>query len=155
MPQNAITLKVELWSSVWPEIGNLFRLHHEELGDGTQIEVDSHLAGLMSEQGAMLIQTGRENSRLVGYCIWYLSKSLEHKGKLCAMQGPWFVRKEFRKGSLGLRLFKESLKGLEARGVLQAFPHTWAKSNPRLGSFLENLGARPLEMVYDLTLGAK
>lgn len=151
-----LVLRTERWGTFWPEAEPLFAIHRSEVGDSSPapLRVDWRLAEQLDLAGALLIQTARSEGLLAGYCIWYISPSLESAGLLVGSQGPWFVLPEHRTGRAAVRLLKESLGALRARGVLQALPHHWmGGAGPRLGPLFERLGARPLEITYSLWLG--
>lgn len=102
--------------------------------------------------GGLVICTARADSRLAAYCVWFISSNLLVKGQKIALQSGWYSAA--RNSTLGLKLFKFSLRHLRELGVERAFPHFWAASpKPDLiAKFFEKLGGRPAEMVWQLEL---
>lgn len=143
-------LSIEKWADVESEIEELFAAHLLELG-GSTLALDLSLCRALSAADAMVLVIARDSaSMLIGYCIWTIGPSLERLGETIAELKPWYVRPEWRKSSLGLRLFKESLDVLRARGIKRCFPHHWG--NETLGKFFSRMGAKPVEWVYEMEL---
>lgn len=144
----------EKWQEFWPEAEPLFALHQLELTN-EPLDVDFELAERLCAAGAMIVVSARESGLLVGYCLFYLSPALEQRGTLVATQGPWYVAREWRRGPLGLRLFKEALRVCKARGASRAFAHFWSRSDPRLAGFFLRLGGHLTETTYSIPLTPK
>lgn len=150
-----LSYREEPWTSFWPESQLLLAAHHEELEPDARAPfvVDSAAASAMDAAGVLSITTARSAAgALVGYCIWYLGAALDSP-TICATQGPWFVLPDWRRSGAGLKVFEESLQVLRARGIARAFPHHWmAGGGPALGRYFARLGAKPVEVSYDLWL---
>lgn len=142
----------EPWEEFWPEAEPLFAAHQKEL-TGETLEVDYELAQRLCAAGAMLVVSAREGAQLTGYCLFYLSPALEHRGQIVATQGPWYVSPLWRKGTTGLRLMREALRLCAERKAQRAFLHFWSRSDPRLGEFFSRLGGHLTETTYSIPLG--
>lgn len=145
-----VELREEKWASVANEIGPLFRAHLEELAPGEEYDLDEAMCEALDAAGALCIISARLGATLIGYCIWTIGPRLEAKGQLAAELKPWYVKPEYRQSTLGLKLFRQSLRALRSRHITRCFPHHWG--TPALGDFFTSLGARPVEWVYQLEL---
>lgn len=155
MPEFELTLGV--WEELEGELRGLFAAHSQEVGtvDGKPgLDVDWEQADVLARGGVLQIAIARRVGPprpLVGYCIWYLTPSLERRGQMLAQQGPWFVSPAYRVG-LGLRLLRFGLGAMQGLGASVALLHRYASSDERLDGALRRLGAKPLEIVYSLSL---
>ena len=84
---------------------------------------------------ALLIFAVRESGRMVGYCVWYLSRSIISLGQSIALQSGWYVDPSKREGTLALALFRHSVTRLRELGISECYPHFWHDSPPRLSAF--------------------
>ncbi len=154
----AIKIAVEDWDDFWPQAEPLMKEHHEELAlfaKRPPFELDVERSALLANAGALLILGARDESdSLVGYCLWFLSFDLSAKDLLVASQGPWFVRESQRKGSLGIRLFEQSLIELRKREVKNVLAHHWlGGAGERLATYFARKGGEQLETIYSLWIG--
>ena len=145
---------VEPLDRFWPEADGLMAAHTREVDacDPADYRFDVAQAKAIENAGMLVICTARDGGRIIGYCIWFLSTSLVCAGRKIATQTGWYVTPDSREGGLGLRLFQFAINELRLRGVVEAFPHFWAKSSPRLHQFFDRLGAEPVESVYRMRL---
>lgn len=152
-----LTIARESWTDFWPEAEPLLASHRTEVeaSSPAPFVVDTGLAAQLDAVGALVLVTARQYDKLLGYCIWTIGPNLESAGLLVASQGPWYVMPEHRASPLGLRLFHESIAILRLAGVHQALPHHWTGgAGQRLEKLFLRMGAKPLETVYSLWLGA-
>jgi len=96
----------------------------------------------LENAGMMQTLSASVSGHAVGYCIFFISPSLESCGNLCATQGPWFVHPEHRQSGLGLRLWHSSMKRLKERGVKQVLAHRYEGSPEGLAKFFDRKGKR-------------
>jgi hypothetical protein len=143
----------ETLARFWPEAEPLMRAHCAEVKACTAEEFSFDLpqAKALEGAGALLIATARESGRLIGYCVWFITKSLITCQKI-ALQSGWYIDPSRREGTLALELFRRSLAWLRQSGAVECYPHFWNDSPPRLSSFFSRLGARPAEIVYRMKL---
>ena len=149
-----LTIGQEPLARFWPEAETLMRAHCEEVRacPADEFCFDLAQAQALEAANALVIYAVRENGRMVGYCVWYLSLSIINLGQSVALQSGWYVEPARREGALALHLFRSSLAKLRELGVDECFPHFWQDSPPRLSDFFKRLGARPAEIVYRMKL---
>jgi GNAT superfamily N-acetyltransferase len=149
-----IDIRAERWAQFWPDCLPLMREHDAELAEHDPREPfapDNALFAAIDAAGASLLMAARLDGRMIGYCIFNLSPSLRTKGLLCAEQSLWFVTREHRGSSAGIRLFDRAIAELRGRGVRKVYPHHWLVSNsPRAEAFFLRRGATELERVYSM-----
>lgn len=150
-------MQEERWSTFHPACLPLFKEHNEEIGepeDRMPLDPDVDAIEALDKAGMLQILTARHSDDLLGYCTFVISKSLQSKNVLCATQSIYFVKKCERKGSLGLRLYMESIRHLKTKGVKNIYPHHWLRGDSiALKPFFERMGAIEVEHVYSLWIG--
>lgn len=153
-------IEKENWDHFYPDCLPLFEEHEAEIGDSPDempLAPANTIWEALDKADMLQIITAREDTKLIGYCLFVLGPSLKSKHIICGEQKLWFVTKNRRKGGLGLKLFLESIKYMKEKGVQQIYPHIWVAADPQiqtaLRKFFTKLGARKLEEQYSLRIG--
>lgn len=107
----------ELLAQVQAEIEALLGTYEEELPLPFKLKPDFEQYQNLENLGALLIITARENEELLGYFVMTLSPNLNEAGQLIAFGVTLFLRKEFRKGLLGVRLIKKGEEVAKQKGA--------------------------------------
>ena len=95
--------------------------------------------------------TCRNDAELIGYIIFFVSPHLHYKSCITATEDLYFVKKEFRKGRVGIKLFQYAEKVLKDRGVQRIVMHTKVHlDNTKL---FEYLGYKQTDKVFSKILG--
>jgi GNAT superfamily N-acetyltransferase len=119
-----ITVQTESWAAIDAEIEQITPFHWKELAlDQLQFQPDldheRYLA--MDRAGAMHVVTARDEKRLVGYIICFVMPHFHYKSSgLTALADMYYLLHEYRKGGLGVRMFREMERGLRERNVIRA-----------------------------------
>src|ERR1700761_4692776 len=116
------TYSVEVFSEARPEMEQLPPLHWEEIARDRdkpkfQLKPDWNAYAAMEQAGQLFMMVVRVDGRMVGYHIGFVRRQLHYADSLALITDVYFVLPEFRKGRIGVQLFKESEKELKARGV--------------------------------------
>ena len=122
------------------EFEKLFPEHYEELCVTKEFpyEPDYEAYKRMATAGMLRCITCRNDEQLIGYIIFIIGPHLHYKSCLTASEDLYFVKKEFRKGRVGIMLFKYAEKVLKERGVQRIIMHTKVHlDNSRLFEYLE------------------
>lgn len=141
-----VSISRVLWDDLWPEAKPLMLAHKAETGldDPRQaLAPDTQAIRAYEATGGLLLLSARSAGALVGYSIWYISKSLETSGLLVANQGPWYVTPAWRGRGAGLLLWrkaKQLLREAEVRLIFAHFPAAGAGSE--LGDFFAREGGK-------------
>ena len=94
----------------------------------------------------------RKFNKLIGYHIATVVRHLHYNSKT-AYTDVFYVDPLHRKGSVGVRLFKEAENYLVAMGVERIYTGTKLKLD--IGPILERLGYQPIERVYTKVVKGK
>ncbi len=146
------------WSDIWPAGEALFLEHRLAVvkeHPNLPYNMDFVLAQQYSDLGIMQCVAAHAEGGLIGYCIFFISPSIESAGIMCASQGPWFVTHEWRHSSVGFKMWKEAIAALRLRGVQHVLAHRYERSDPRLDDFFTRQGAEPFARVFSLVIGDK
>ena len=102
-----------------PEFEKLFPEHYDELCVTKDFPANPNYDAYkqMAQAGLLRCITCRADGELIGYIIFYIQPHLHYKDCLTAFEDLYFVKKEFRKGRVGIRLFQYAEKVLKERGV--------------------------------------
>ena len=145
------------WDDLWPEAKQLMLAHKVETGqdDPRQVLVpDSQRIRAFEATGGLMLLAARDSAEaLVGYSIWYISKSLETSGLLVADQGPWYVVPAWRSRGVGLSLWRKAkrlLREAEVRLILAHYPSSGA--GEVLGAFFTREGAKVVGTLVSIWL---
>jgi len=117
-----ITYQQEPLHKVIHEINNLLYLDWQEVGRLEELyplEPDWELYQIIEDNGSLRIFTARDSSKLIGYFTVVSSPSLHSKGKLIASNDVIFLHPAYRKGFVGVKLFKFAEKCIKEDGFQQ------------------------------------
>lgn len=115
-----ITYQVESAETILTEGIHLFVEHYKDIAmyqDKIKLNPDVPRYLALDEAGVLLAIGARSDGVLVGYTVTLLMNSPHYKDHIYAMNDVIFVSKEFRKGSVGIKLIKFTEDELRKRGV--------------------------------------
>ena len=120
-----VTVQTESWIAIDREIEEVAGHHWEELALDKlhfQRDLDHEQYLQLDILGRMHVVTARDDGKLVGYVICFvMPHHLHYKSSgQVALADMYFILREYRKGGLGVRMFREMERGLKARGVIRA-----------------------------------
>lgn len=158
VPHRFVRVAREPFEAIWPAVEPLVMAHAQEVEPGESprpIKVDVPRMIQADRMGFIRVFTLRVDGELKGYCSWNLSWDLESEGLPIATQGAWYVGVDAPWGGAA-KLFIVSLDELKKIGVQCVFPHHRMQGRGiRLGRFFESLGAVPVQLTYQLWVGAE
>jgi hypothetical protein len=132
---------------------DLFRRHYEEIAERTDvIELDPNieLYNELYKKGALEIHTAREDGKLIGYSIWFLSKHIHYKKSLTASSDVLYIVPEQRKGMFGVKFIKWTTEEIKKRNPQRIMFHV--KPFLDYSPILERNGANYFEKIYSIVL---
>jgi len=144
-----LTFEDEKFSDVYLEAHELLRLHWQEIApykDILTLNPNTEYYRSAEKSGALHIITARMDGRLIGYIAMLLAPHLHYKHVLVATDDIHFLHKDFRKGSIGTRLFLAAEKIMRELGAKIMVLRTKASHNH--GVLFERIGYTPLDIVY-------
>jgi GNAT superfamily N-acetyltransferase len=143
-----ITYQVEPWSEFIKDALPLLQIHWEEVDKGQHPELDMDWETYKNLETAkiLLVMTVRDDFKLVGYSVNLICPALRFKTIKHSFADLFFILKEYRKGFVGVNLFKEVEKVAKTLGVEKIY--MGSRANKNLNSLFKRLGYTPYEEVY-------
>jgi len=136
-----------------PEFEKLFPLHYEELCVTKEFPLEPDLDAYRALANAKMLRciTCRADSELIGYIVFTISRHMHYRTCITAFEDLYFVRKDYRKGRVGIKLFQYAEKVLRQFGINRIVMHTKVHlDNSRL---FEYLGYKWTDKVFTKILG--
>jgi GNAT superfamily N-acetyltransferase len=135
------------------ELEQVFPEHYEELCVTKEfpLEPDYEAYRRIGQAGMLRTVTCRADGVLIGYIVFIVSPHLHYKSCATAIEDIYFVKKEYRKGRVGIRLFQYAEKVLKDRGVKRIVMHT--KVHLDNSKLFEYLGYKWTDKVFSKMLG--
>lgn len=149
-----LSAQVETVAGVLDEIRPLFADHFDELAldkDKAPLDPQYDLYLAREARGEALVVTLREAGELVGYFIGFVAPGLHYRRTLTFIMDIFWVRRDHRNRSGGLRLMRRLMAELKRRGVQRAF--LGSKLHRDSGRLFEAFGFRPVETFYSRWIG--
>ena len=148
-----VTYQQEFIASVRDEVWPLLRQDWEEIEhnkDLLPLDPNWDLYELLESQGNFYIFTARDGSKLVGYFTVIVFPSMHSQKALLACNDVIYLDKDYRRGSVGTRLFKFTEKCLKEDGHKVLYITTTEK-HP-IDPLLERLGYTKIETIFEKVL---
>jgi N-acetylglutamate synthase-like GNAT family acetyltransferase len=145
----AITYQVEKYHEICDEIHVMWREHWEEVyfdKDIIKFNPDYDKFKLLSESDILHTVTVRENGEVIGYHISLIYPHIHSKSSLTCFTDMFFVRKDKRKGLIGIKLLKFVEQSLKGKGIQKIY--MGSKSHIDISIILERLGYTYIEKLY-------
>ena len=122
------------------EMKVLFPAHYDELcvTKDFPLEPDYEAYTNLINGGMLRSITCRCDGELIGYILFIIQPHLHYKSCKTAFEDIYFVKKEYRKGRVGIKLFQFAEKALRFIGVNRIIIHTKIHlDNSRLLEYLD------------------
>lgn len=147
-----IAMGFEQWADAQPAIARLCGQHWKEIAgnqDCIPLDPNWETYATLADAGKVKLLTVRDDGRLVGYMIVFIWGHLHYKSTLHAAEDIYFLLPEYRRGMLGVRMFKTMLVELKRIGVVKAhFSHKVWFEGGGVGKVLQRLGGKLAEEIY-------
>ena len=151
----SVSYQVEDWFKVRPELLRLLPLHWREVAgeqDKIPLEPDWALYNDLANHGILHVVTARvDRTELIGYHISFVRPHPHYKTTLMAFTDVYFIEKPYRKGRVGINLFREFEDSVRQRGVRKLF--TGTKLALDVGAIFEHLGWTESERTFTKYVG--
>lgn len=115
-----ITFQQEKLSNIKAELLPLLDNHWQEIAlnkETVPLDPDWEMYEKIEEAGILNITTARCDGVLIGYFIYAIIPNFHYKSLRIAEGDIFYIDKNYRKGSLAIRLLKESEKNVIAAGA--------------------------------------
>jgi len=108
------------------ELEKLFPLNYEELcvTKDFPLAPDYDAYKRLAQAGMLSCITVTADEEVVGYAIFIIQPHLHYRTCKTAFEDIYFIRKEYRKGKIGIRLFQYAEQVLRGIGVQRIIMHT-------------------------------
>lgn len=149
-----ISFQVENWTNVKEEASSLWAAHYDEVGQNKikmQLNPDISKLDGFNSKGMLHIVTARSAGTLVGYHASFVDTLIHYKHILAGISDLYWLHPDYRKGSTGIKLFKEVEHTLKLRGVQIIYDSV--KLYLDHGKLFEHLGYTPIERKYSKWIG--
>jgi len=121
-----ITYSEEDCTVFFQELAPLLPIHYEELcvTKDYELEPDYVAYDNLYKAGCLRAVTCRSDGELIGYIIFIVQPHLHYRSCITAFEDLYYVKKEYRKGRTGIKLFQYAEKALKDGGVNRIIMHT-------------------------------
>jgi len=108
------------------EMKVLFPLHYDELcvTKDFPLSPDYDAYKRLADAGMLRCITVRADEEVIGYAIFVIQPHLHYMTCKTAFEDIYYIRPDFRKGRVGIRLFKYAEEVLKGIGVNRIIMHT-------------------------------
>jgi GNAT superfamily N-acetyltransferase len=144
-----IKFQVECLDTCLEDSQSLLKKHWEEIAlnkDQVPLDPDWLTYQSLDENGRLFIITARDEGRLVGYSVYFLSRNFHYQSLFVAESDIFYLLPEYRKGLVGMKLLKFSEQALKNIGVNKIVSRIKIKND--IGLIFERMGFEPIERVY-------
>lgn len=151
-----ITAHVENLASQLEEIKVLLPLHYAELAlnqDHVPLDPQYEIYLERERRGELVFMVLRDAGAMVGYFLGFIAPGLHYQTCLTCTMDIFYVQKDKRTGSAGIRLFRAVEQELKRRGVKRWF--MGSKIHADASALFKRIGATPVETYYSKWLGDK
>jgi len=126
--------------SVLDEFKEVFPAHYDELCVTKEYPLDpdwdSYVS--LSKAGRVRTITVRNDAELIGYIVFFIQPHLHYKQCKTAFEDVYYVKPEYRKGRVGIKMFQYAESVLKGIGVNRMVLHTKVHmDNTRLLEYLK------------------
>jgi len=122
--------------------------HYDELSVTKEYELEPDYEAYQKlwDSNGMRFISCKNDDKLIGYIIFFLAPHLHYKSCFTAFEDIYFLKKEYRKGRVGLKMFQFAEKILKEQGINRVIYNTKVHSdNSRL---FEYLGYKFVDKVF-------
>mgnify|MGYP000061752851 CR=1 FL=1 len=146
-----VDYRQEFLSQSEDEVTPLAILEWEESGHPTQeLHIDWDSYNRLEDAGQLKFFTARKDELLIGYFVVIVVSPLTTKHELMGVYDAVYVHKDYRKSTVGKRLFKFVETCMKEDGIYRVLASSSAKSP--IGNFLTRMGYHEVETKYEKVL---
>lgn len=130
------------------EMVPLWKEHYNETASENYgaLDPDLNIYIALDMQGALRIFTARDESGLVGYQVFFVTKHLHHRESMQAQQDILFLSRSVRVGFNGYRFIKFCVDELVKEGIKVIHQRISARHD--FGKLFERLGFKLEDLTY-------
>lgn len=151
---SAISLQTEPFMANLDELKPILVHHYKELAlnqDKVPLQPRWEIYDKAEQVNELLYITCRVDGKLVGYFIGFVAPGLHYETCLTCNMDIFYIAKEYRKSSLGVRLFKYVERELKSQNVERWF--VGSKVHADASALFKRLKFNKVETYYSKWLG--
>jgi GNAT superfamily N-acetyltransferase len=121
-----VTYQVETYDQVVPDIKELIKLHYDEVAlhkESIPLDPDWARYKVLEDNGMLFIATARDQSQLVGYSVFFVTRHMHYNSTLMASNDILYLHPDYRQGMSGIKLIKFSESELKKRNITKVLWH--------------------------------
>lgn len=114
-----IHYKTAKYDECFAEVSSYFAQHYQELSATKDLVLnpDYEVYKNADKKGALRVYLCYHDELIIGYIVFFISPNLHYKDCLLATEDIYYLAPEYRKGTIGIKLFKFAEKHLKSLGV--------------------------------------
>lgn len=150
-----LTYQLEPWAQYYADVQELWAVHYAEFEPFHQgrmpMAPDVDLYAALERAGQLMVLVVRNAGVVVGYSLMVVKPHPHYRYTLCGFEDSYYLHPDFRKGFAGIRLVRETLKHVRARGAKMVYIYT--KDFASKAKLLKFCGMTKCDEVYCLWMG--
>lgn len=149
-----ITYQVERLEDCLEELKPILKAHWEEVAlnkDKIKLNPDYERYLALDKAGALHTVIARDNDKLIGYYISFISYHIHYADNIYAMNDVIYIDPSYRKGTVAYRLLKFAEMKLKELGVDVMMLHM--KTEHPFDRLCEGVGMKKVESIYSKYIG--
>ena len=105
-----ITYKIKTVEECFDDVEKLFQDHYEELSVTKQYKLNPDYEVYIQNSGRIKVILCKDDDDIVGYIVFFIAPHLHYKDCLMAIEDIYYLKPEYRKGTVGIKMFKYAEK---------------------------------------------
>ena len=146
-----ITFQKESPEPFTTEALDLFKKHYKEIAerkDVIKLKPDLKLYNKFYKTGVLEIHTIRDDGKLIGYSLWFVTKHIHYADSTTANSDVLYISPDYRKGMTGVKFIKWTTEEIKKRNPQRIMFHV--KPFLDYSPILERIGANFFEKIYTI-----
>lgn len=154
------TYCVEHLSTVRPELEELLPHHWAEIARDRSdprfaLQPDWEMYHAYEDAGQFFFMGCRVDGKLVGYLIGFIRRQLHYVKSLAFTADIYFLLPEYRKGRIGVELFRQAESALRRRGVDKIYLGCKCREDLDRSKLFSRLGYERIEYIFAKVIDAE
>jgi hypothetical protein len=143
-----ISFQVDDWMQCLDQFKQVCVDHYDEIETlkDFPLDPDYDTFEAIYRAGKMVYITAKDEGKLVGYMVFFITPHMHSKNCLTAHEDIYFLMPEYRKGRNGIKMFKLAEDYLKSIGVDLIISATKIKFD--YSSLFKYLGYKPIDKVF-------
>jgi len=148
-----ITFQKESPEPFTTEAIELFKKHYKEIAerkDVIKLKPNLKQYNLLYERGKLEIHTIRDDGKLIGYSLWFITNHIHYADSVTANSDVLYISPDYRKGMTGVKFIKWTTEEIKKCNPQRIMFHV--KPSLDYSPILERIGANFFEKIYTIVM---